>query len=102
MNPGIGDGVSLPPNMQVDAQSAAKQFYEFLSQYNRVSEMCFNHCVHDFTTRKVLDAENTCAVTCLEKFLKSVSRISLRFQEIQFPQGANMAQSMTASDSKKV
>ena len=33
------------------------QFYEFLAQYNRVSEMCFNHCVHDFTTRKVLDAE---------------------------------------------
>ena len=33
------------------------QFREFLSSYNRLSEMCFIDCVHDMTTRKVLDSE---------------------------------------------
>ncbi|KAL8601314.1 hypothetical protein ACOMHN_054608 [Nucella lapillus] len=95
------EGAQLPPGMQLDSQSATKQFYEFLSQYNRISETCFNHCVHDFTTRKVLDAENNCAITCLEKFLKSVSRISLRFQEIQFQQQGGVAPSMSAPDPRK-
>lgn len=78
----MSDG-SLPPALQVDASSTRKQFYEFLSQYNKVSESCFNSCIHDFTTRKVLDSENSCALTCLEKFMKAMNRISLRFQEIQ-------------------
>ncbi|KAK7104973.1 hypothetical protein V1264_019606 [Littorina saxatilis] len=92
---------NLPPAMQLDTQSTAKQFYEFLAQYNRVSEMCFTHCVHDFTTRKVLDSENTCAVTCLEKFMKSVNRISLRFQEIQFAQSGNVAQALATAETMK-
>jgi len=33
------------------------QFREFLSSYNRLSELCFTDCVHDMTTRKVLDSE---------------------------------------------
>lgn len=33
------------------------QFREFLTQYNRISEQCFADCVHDFTTRKILEPE---------------------------------------------
>jgi len=45
--------------------------------------------------------QNTCAVTCLEKFMKSVSRISLRFQEIQFAQSGNMGQALAAAETMK-
>ena len=45
--------------------------------------------------------QNTCAVTCLEKFMKSVSRISLRFQEIQFAQSGNMGQALAAVETMK-
>lgn len=34
-----------------------KQFREFLMSYNKLSEMCFTDCVHDFSGRKVSDSE---------------------------------------------
>jgi import inner membrane translocase subunit TIM9 len=40
-------------------------------------------CVNDFSTRKVLNAEDTCSINCLEKYLKMNQRISQRFQEHQ-------------------
>jgi hypothetical protein len=30
---------------------------EFLKQYNKITEICFNDCVHEFSTRKVLTNE---------------------------------------------
>ena len=40
-------------------------------------------CVNDFTNRKVMPAEDTCTIHCLEKYLKMNQRISMRFQEHQ-------------------
>ncbi|XP_041354124.1 mitochondrial import inner membrane translocase subunit Tim9-like [Gigantopelta aegis] len=77
---------SVPQPFQLDPESTVKQFQEFLASYNRVSEMCFTDCVHDFTTRKILESENTCALNCLEKYLKMTQRISQRFQEYQMMQ----------------
>ena len=73
----------MPP---MDTESTVKQFKEFLSQYNRLTEMCFIDCAKDFTTRNVLKAENNCALNCLEKYLKMTQRISQRFQEYQIQQ----------------
>ncbi|XP_067145063.1 mitochondrial import inner membrane translocase subunit Tim9 [Centruroides vittatus] len=60
-----------------------KQFKDFLISYNKLSELCFVDCVHDFTVRKVWDKEDRCAMNCLEKYLKMNQRISQRFQEFQ-------------------
>ena len=40
-------------------------------------------CINDFTNRKVLNAEDTCSINCLEKYLKMNQRVSQRFQEHQ-------------------
>ncbi|KAG8224410.1 hypothetical protein J437_LFUL004016 [Ladona fulva] len=56
---------------------------DFLTSYNKLSELCFVDCVWDFTTRKVRDKEEKCALNCMEKFLKMNQRISQRFQEFQ-------------------
>jgi len=58
-----------------------KQFKEFLTTYNRITEECFASCINDFTTRKVLSDESRCSVHCLQKYLKATARISQRFQE---------------------
>ena len=60
-----------------------KAFKDFLSNYNKLSELCFSDCVWDFTSRKVSKAEETCALNCAEKYLKANQRISTRFQEFQ-------------------
>ncbi|XP_064602866.1 mitochondrial import inner membrane translocase subunit Tim9-like [Liolophura sinensis] len=70
----------------LDTEATVKQFKEFLLSYNKLSEMCFNDCATDFTTRKVLDSEDKCSLNCMEKYLKMTQRISLRFQEYQLQQ----------------
>ena len=59
-----------------------KTFRDFMSNYNKLSEICFDDCVWDFTTRKVLNKESTCALNCAEKYLKMNQRVSARFQVI--------------------
>nr|CAG4638891.1 EOG090X0MSH [Cyclestheria hislopi] len=60
-----------------------KSFRDFLYSYNKLSELCFNDCVWDFTSRTIKDKEDSCAMYCAEKFLKMNQRISQRFQEFQ-------------------
>uniref|UniRef100_A0A6M2E0W5 Mitochondrial import inner membrane translocase subunit n=1 Tax=Amblyomma tuberculatum TaxID=48802 RepID=A0A6M2E0W5_9ACAR len=68
----------------VDPQAEQiKQFKDFLVSYNKLSELCFSDCVHDFTVRHVRDKEDKCAMNCMEKYMKMNQRISQRFQEFQ-------------------
>ncbi|KAL3266847.1 hypothetical protein HHI36_010998 [Cryptolaemus montrouzieri] len=60
-----------------------KTFKDFLISYNKLSELCFNDCISDFTNRSIRNKEDKCALNCLEKFLKVNQRISQRFQEFQ-------------------
>ncbi|KAF6211833.1 hypothetical protein GE061_012349 [Apolygus lucorum] len=60
-----------------------KSFKDFLSSYNKLSELCFMDCVNDFTARTVKPGEEKCALNCTEKYLKMNQRISQRFQEYQ-------------------
>ncbi|RWS07098.1 mitochondrial import inner membrane translocase subunit Tim9-like protein [Dinothrombium tinctorium] len=60
-----------------------KQFKDFILNYNRLSEQCFNDCIFDFTTRSLSSKEENCSNYCVEKFLKMNQRVSQRFQEFQ-------------------
>ncbi|KAL3874052.1 hypothetical protein ACJMK2_037116 [Sinanodonta woodiana] len=73
----------LGATTQIDVESTSRQFREFLSSYNKLTEMCFMDCINDFTSRKISNAEDTCALNCMEKYMKMTQRISQRFQESQ-------------------
>lgn len=66
----------------VDAEQI-KNFRDFLTNYNKLSELCFTDCINDFTTRSVKSKEEKCALNCMEKYLKMNQRVSQRFQEFQ-------------------
>jgi len=72
-------------------EAEVKQFKDFIMNYNKLSEMCFMDCVHDFTFREVSKKEETCAGNCFDKFVKLNNRISQRFQEIQLAQAGGAA-----------
>jgi len=74
-----------------------KTFRDFMSNYNKLSEICFDDCVWDFTTRKVLNKESTCALNCAEKYLKMNQRVSARFQEFQLMANENAMAQVTRS-----
>lgn len=67
----------------MDASSSddqIKAFKDFLSNYNKLSEICFADCVWDFTSRKVSKDEDRCSQNCAEKYLRMNQRINTRFQ----------------------
>lgn len=55
---------------QIQAEVQVKQFRDFLVQYNKLSESCFNACVWDFTSRSVRSGEESCVQNCVEKYTK--------------------------------
>lgn len=77
-----------PPN--VDDQ--IKQFKDFILNYNKLSEQCFQDCIFDFTGRNFSSVEDTCSNNCVEKYLKMNQRISQRFQEFQMTANEKMGQ----------
>ena len=95
MNSGGAPGATpMPDTDQI------KTFKEFLSNYNKLSEVCFTDCVWDFTTRKVSKGEDNCAQNCAEKYLKMNQRISTRFQEFQLMANENAMAQVTKSGLK--
>jgi import inner membrane translocase subunit TIM9 len=70
--------------------SQVKTFRDFLSNYNRVSEMCFRACIWDFTSRSIKEKETRCTTACVEKYLKTNQRVSQRFQEMQMTQNEHL------------
>lgn len=60
---------------QIQAEVQVKQFRDFLVQYNKLSESCFNACVWDFTSRSVRTSEENCIQNCVEKYTKVESQI---------------------------
>ncbi|XP_034240838.1 mitochondrial import inner membrane translocase subunit Tim9-like [Thrips palmi] len=73
----------MNPSMSLDDNDQMKSFKDFLSSYNKLSELCFTDCIWDFTTRSVKPAEDQCSQNCLEKYMKMNQRISQRFAEYQ-------------------
>ena len=73
----------ISEEMSDNTSDQIKQFKDFILNYNKLSEICFMDCVHDFTQRNVSSKEETCANNCFDKFLKMNQRISQRFQELQ-------------------
>ncbi|EGI61274.1 PREDICTED: mitochondrial import inner membrane translocase subunit Tim9 [Acromyrmex echinatior] len=73
----------------VDADQI-KSFRDFLTSYNKLSEICFVDCISDFTTREIRAKEEKCALNCMEKYLKMNQRISQRFQEFQITANENI------------
>lgn len=82
---------AIPDTEQIQA------FKLYLQNYNKLSEVCFNDCIWDFTSRKVSGGENNCALNCAEKFLKMNQRISTRFQEFQLMANENAMAQVTAT-----
>ena len=42
---------------QQNLEDSMPALREFLKQYNKITEICFNDCVHEFSSRKVLTNE---------------------------------------------
>lgn len=90
-------GLAAGSNSPISDTDQIKTFKEFLSNYNKLSEVCFTDCIWDFTSRKVSKGEDNCALNCAEKYLKMNQRISTRFQEFQLMANENAMAAVTKS-----
>ena len=67
----------------MDNSEKIKNYKDFLTNYNKLSESCFNDCISDFTTEKIWKGEKKCFLNCADKFLKTAQGISTRTMELQ-------------------
>ena len=67
----------------MDNSEKIKNYKDFLTNYNKLSESCFNDCIQDFTTEKIWKGEKKCFLNCADKFLKTAQGISTRTMELQ-------------------
>lgn len=49
--------------------------------YSKLVQRCFDDCVNDFTTKSLVNREETCVMRCVDKQLKGSARLNERFQE---------------------
>ncbi|NXN49815.1 TIM9 translocase, partial [Rynchops niger] len=76
---------------QISGSDQIKKFKEFLGTFNKLTENCFLDCIKGFTSRDVKPEEMTCSDHCLQKYLKTAQRISMRFQECHIQQNEALA-----------
>ncbi|KAG5671976.1 hypothetical protein PVAND_002140 [Polypedilum vanderplanki] len=67
----------------MDLDSQLRQFKDFLSLYNTITEKCFNACVDGFFRRGVEDDENSCINHCVDKFANTNQLIMKTYVEVQ-------------------
>ena len=67
----------------MDNSEKIKNYKDFLTNYNKLSELCFNDCIWDFTTEKIWKGEKKCFLNGADKFLKTAQGISTRTMELQ-------------------
>ena len=65
----------------IDNTEQIKNYKDFLTNYNKLSEFCFNDCISDFSTEKIWKGEKKCTLNCAEKRFKSSHEILTKFME---------------------
>ena len=58
-----------------EEESGLRNFRDFLTVYNQMSEMCFQRCVVSMNSRELTGEEQACADVCAEKQMKFNNRI---------------------------
>ncbi|KAJ5278706.1 hypothetical protein N7478_004078 [Penicillium angulare] len=83
------EGLNASEQREFQNRMERKQLKEFMTMYSKMVQRCFDDCVNDFTTKSLINREETCVMRCVDKHLKSSARLQERFQE----QNAAMMQS---------
>lgn len=60
--------------MNVSDEAGLRNFKDFLTIYNQMSEMCFNRCVVNLNGRNLTEEESACTDVCAEKQMKYNNR----------------------------
>ncbi|KAJ3201067.1 protein transporter tim9 [Dinochytrium kinnereticum] len=63
---------------QMQEKLQLKENYQLSSN---LTDICFDDCVKDFTTKVLSGKEETCLSRCTEKFLKHTLRVNIRIME---------------------
>ena len=74
-------------NINVNDQDQ-KTFRDFFQTYNKMSQVCFQHCVWDFGSDHMLKREERCLMRCVDHFLAANKEIQKVFADEQANQVA--------------
>ncbi|XP_034489966.1 mitochondrial import inner membrane translocase subunit Tim10B [Drosophila innubila] len=63
--------------------SNLRNLKDFLTLYNKVTELCFNRCVDNLSQRELFDQERTCVDRCVTKFARFNQNMMKSYVDVQ-------------------
>ncbi|KAL7744517.1 hypothetical protein ACLKA6_017040 [Drosophila palustris] len=63
--------------------SNLRNLKDFLTLYNKVTELCFNRCVDNLSQRDLFDQEKTCVDRCVTKFARFNQNMMKSYVDVQ-------------------
>ncbi|PYH86379.1 mitochondrial import inner membrane translocase subunit tim9 [Aspergillus uvarum CBS 121591] len=75
------EGLNASEQRELAARMERKQLKEFMTMYSKLVQKCFDDCVNDFTTKSLINREESCVMRCVDKYMKGSARLNERFQE---------------------
>ncbi|XP_062141577.1 mitochondrial import inner membrane translocase subunit Tim10B [Drosophila sulfurigaster albostrigata] len=63
--------------------SNLRNLKDFLTLYNKVTELCFNRCVDNLSQRELFDQEKTCVDRCVTKFARFNQSMMKSYVDVQ-------------------
>ena len=73
----------LQASIMADLADQEKTFREFFKTYNKMSKLCFDQCVWDFSSDSVTYREEKCLNKCVNIFMSANKEIQKVFAEDQ-------------------
>merc|ERR1711892_168064 len=73
----LGGAPDMSPEQVQQAQN--QQMKDFLSTYNKTTQICFNDCVKNFSTAVLTTDEEECGRKCVGKYLEYSARVAQQF-----------------------
>ncbi|XP_030568512.1 mitochondrial import inner membrane translocase subunit Tim10B [Drosophila novamexicana] len=63
--------------------SNLRNLKDFLTLYNKVTELCFNRCVDNLSQRELFDQESVCVDRCVTKFARFNQNMMKSYVDVQ-------------------
>lgn len=90
------------PEQQQEIMARVEDMHvrDMRDMFNGLTKRCFQLCVSSFRGLELAKDEEQCVTNCVEKYIKSTSRIGTRFAEFQQAQNAAMQQQQQAEQQR--
>ncbi|TDG41966.1 hypothetical protein AWZ03_011612 [Drosophila navojoa] len=82
--------------------SNLRNLKDFLTLYNKVTELCFNRCIDNLSQRELFEQETTCVDRCVTKFARFNQNMMKSYVDVQTKINAKRMEEVEQQNAKQL